>query len=1704
MHLQVKTEVSQRGASVTVGQDSFPSFDTRDAETTAVVQDGETLAIGGIITERVTRGRVGVPFLMDIPVFGRFFGTTTDDVDCTELIILITPHVIRNKEEARTITEEFKSILTHVIQEYGWEINNLRRQKRRGLEPVPEKVPTVEPQSSIAPQQQEPQKNARRATIVVPSDPQAYKSLTSSLASSAPASKPNVPGREVRAHAGSNQQSQVVELGNSSIGKGLELAKETQHSEQSNTPTAKAEIPYLEADLTPSGEDQIAPLEKASTELSDESLKQLREDLAKIQAQLGTKSTKDSADSARISTAMEQIPTSMSDGSATVKTPSVGRRASTTESKNNFNDELLSAVVRDLEEKQRSLYRTKETKTRTEQVEPPMTSIQGGQKEPEQSERVSSAWQQVVSSFVDSSLSGNRPTAEPIPLDAAAGEKVSLSSPQPNEPSLIDRESTSLVEEGPVPVETDPIAKDLLKETSREEKKDGRNETGKAGKFETTDATKGVVRDEGQKKAPAPRAAIPSVQELKATLDRMARAARTSDKLSSRSKATDWGIEAKAPGQVVEDTKPSSQKRRAAPSVNRVPAPEQTAFIKTEDLSNAKRAMEEKEKVKVEKEAGEKTNPSEKEVSKNLIVRDTQKVSTSTIAEPKPSAPEVTTPARKKLKVAAKKVVVASKDGEKPSKGKEEIASATETKTTMTPPQKSESAAKEELTKSQAKQKVPVKTEATMVASTTKKQSVKAAETMGQDKEKKADVRKKTARKPMAKMQPTEIATKSPVSETAKKPSEIGRGAGKTSVESTEPPLTAHKPSPEVVADDSAVVAETSSQKKTTWFPLSWFSKSKPEASSQAETEIKPENPKEVARVEPAEASSDNFVRAGSTDSPTKVKQQIASFVKDKKAKSGTPPDAKARASEVSEEQQDSHAEERALDAWSNKSVPSSPGEKSLLRDMEAASAPDKETAPSARTRRSPLGWFSKSQPVIPSPKETQESSEEPREVTKVEPNEAENDDFVPAGPSGLPSSLDARVQPSVQDAVPAPETTPDTGAHGSAQSEGPKDTQKELPVKEPAGDAIVSSGTAQESFPEAMKEDKTVLEDKLLSEKRSWSLLDLFQNSQPGKSALKEPQDSPVKPEEVTEIGSDEVSNQDDIIKDVTETNSTTEEPAQSAISEAPLPKDAESVTIVSINKEQFSESVNETQNKGSVESIIDVTEHVPPEKLVRGSASETSIPVETPKAPVITNEVLEAYNQEVAPVTDSLVPTETATLEAEIAIPSAPGESSLSKKTRWSPLGWWSQTETAPSDQDKIAVSPEEPIETAQGQQSAVETLSQEPGPVSPEELPVMEELTSTGGGRTKSQSNSSWSPLSWFCPSEPVISAQKKTGEYPETSTDPSETNFPDLGKLVPDSTPSLGSNREEPIREDFVPSTGGEQVSLEASVTSPVEGLASSVVGGEATTSIESDPTAQKWFSTVGIRFERNQESPEQQPPFAEEVTNSGVEENGFAVEQTGETPEVVGLVVPFDKEAAKALRETPSGPVESPFTTEESAPAQTNDVEQPNVEVAQAERHVESRVLRFPRANDSHEFQTDYSLRAGQEVPMRLAASDVSSHSSVSVETESFTRRAEPQRSSAETDLRVATNKNTWSSKTGRQGKWSVQIRAYTREGHASSLVNKLQNSRYDAYVVRAKVNGRFWYRVRVGHLDSKRKAKATLASIRGNKTYSQAYVVVNR
>jgi general secretion pathway protein D len=78
---------------------------------TVVVEDGQTIALGGFIKENNELDRDRIPLLGRVPGLGALFGTTSKSTSRTELIILITPHVLRTHEDADLATNELKAKL---------------------------------------------------------------------------------------------------------------------------------------------------------------------------------------------------------------------------------------------------------------------------------------------------------------------------------------------------------------------------------------------------------------------------------------------------------------------------------------------------------------------------------------------------------------------------------------------------------------------------------------------------------------------------------------------------------------------------------------------------------------------------------------------------------------------------------------------------------------------------------------------------------------------------------------------------------------------------------------------------------------------------------------------------------------------------------------------------------------------------------------------------------------------------------------------------------------------------------------------------------------------------------------------------------------------------------------------------------------------------------------------------------------------------------------------------------------------------------------------------------------------------------------------------------------------------------------------------------------------------------------------------------
>ena len=85
-----------------------PSFSQRNVSTQVTVEDGDTVAIGGIITESLTSTSAGIPLLDRLPYIGAAFGTKTNTKTRTELIVFLTPRVIYDTAQMTDATEELR------------------------------------------------------------------------------------------------------------------------------------------------------------------------------------------------------------------------------------------------------------------------------------------------------------------------------------------------------------------------------------------------------------------------------------------------------------------------------------------------------------------------------------------------------------------------------------------------------------------------------------------------------------------------------------------------------------------------------------------------------------------------------------------------------------------------------------------------------------------------------------------------------------------------------------------------------------------------------------------------------------------------------------------------------------------------------------------------------------------------------------------------------------------------------------------------------------------------------------------------------------------------------------------------------------------------------------------------------------------------------------------------------------------------------------------------------------------------------------------------------------------------------------------------------------------------------------------------------------------------------------------------------------
>ena len=87
---------AERSDAVPASSDIGFVFSTQNARTQVLVQDGETTVIGGLTITEKSRVRTGIPILMDLPVLGALFRNTREAENKRDLLIMVTPHIVRN------------------------------------------------------------------------------------------------------------------------------------------------------------------------------------------------------------------------------------------------------------------------------------------------------------------------------------------------------------------------------------------------------------------------------------------------------------------------------------------------------------------------------------------------------------------------------------------------------------------------------------------------------------------------------------------------------------------------------------------------------------------------------------------------------------------------------------------------------------------------------------------------------------------------------------------------------------------------------------------------------------------------------------------------------------------------------------------------------------------------------------------------------------------------------------------------------------------------------------------------------------------------------------------------------------------------------------------------------------------------------------------------------------------------------------------------------------------------------------------------------------------------------------------------------------------------------------------------------------------------------------------------------------------------
>jgi general secretion pathway protein D len=109
--LDISQEVSDVAPNVTTAGVNSPTFNERSITSRVVIQDGQTVGLAGLIRDTDSRTNEGIPWLKDIPLLGLLASTQSNIRNRTELLVLITPHVVHDQRDAAQLTADLSDQL---------------------------------------------------------------------------------------------------------------------------------------------------------------------------------------------------------------------------------------------------------------------------------------------------------------------------------------------------------------------------------------------------------------------------------------------------------------------------------------------------------------------------------------------------------------------------------------------------------------------------------------------------------------------------------------------------------------------------------------------------------------------------------------------------------------------------------------------------------------------------------------------------------------------------------------------------------------------------------------------------------------------------------------------------------------------------------------------------------------------------------------------------------------------------------------------------------------------------------------------------------------------------------------------------------------------------------------------------------------------------------------------------------------------------------------------------------------------------------------------------------------------------------------------------------------------------------------------------------------------------------------------------------